>query len=74
MSQVNQAGEKGRADTFLNLRTERRAARPKLIMIDSIRMNRDWVRMAVSANNIFSQLFKLFTFLNLYFRTMVFVQ
>ncbi len=53
MSQVNQAGEKGRADTFLNLRTERRAARPKLIMIDSIRMNRDWVRMAVSANNIF---------------------
>jgi hypothetical protein len=47
-SQVNQAGEKGAADTFRNLSTQRSAPSAKLIMIDSIRMNRDWVRMAVS--------------------------
>ena len=48
VSQVSQAGEKGAADTFRNLSTQSSAASAKLIMMDSIRMNRDWVRIAVS--------------------------
>ena len=47
-SQVNHEAENAEPDTFLNLRTHKSAASPKNIMIDSIRMNLDCVRMAVS--------------------------
>ena len=45
--------EKGEFDTFLNLNVQRRAARPKNIMIDSIRMNLDCVSTAVSGKRRF---------------------
>ena len=47
-SQANQALVNGVPETFLNLMTARMAARPKNIMIDSMRMNLDWVSIAVS--------------------------
>ena len=47
-SHRNQDLENGELDTFLNLNVQSRAARPKNIMIDSIRMNLDCVRIAVS--------------------------
>ena len=50
-SQVNQALENGNPETFLNLITASNAARPKNIMMDSMRMNLDWVSMAVSDHN-----------------------
>ena len=40
-SQRNHGLEKGVEETFLNLRTQRSEARPKNIMIDSMRMNLD---------------------------------
>ena len=49
-SQANQDLLKGLLEFFLNLRTQSRAVRPKNIMMDSIRMNLDWVSKAVSAN------------------------
>ena len=47
-SQANQDLLKGLPEFFLNLRTQSRAVRPKNIMMDSIRMNLDWVSKAVS--------------------------
>ena len=51
-SQANQALVNGVPETFLNLITARMAARPKNIMIDSMRMNLDWVSIAVSDKEI----------------------
>ena len=48
-SQTNQALLKGLPLIFLNLRTQSKAVRPKNIMMDSIKMNLDWVSRAVSA-------------------------
>ena len=48
-SQMNQALLKGLPVVFLNLRTQSKAVRPKNIMMDSIKMNLDWVSRAVSA-------------------------
>ena len=48
VSQKNHSGENGFLETLLNLRTQSRAPIPKHIMIDSIRINLDWVRIAVS--------------------------
>ena len=47
-SQVNQALLKGLPLVFRNLRTQSKAVRPKNIMMDSIKMNLDWVSRAVS--------------------------
>ena len=41
VSQMNQAGLKGALDTFRNFSTASRADRPKHIMMESIKMNRD---------------------------------
>lgn len=41
LSQVNQAVVKGLLEIFLNLRTQSKEARPRKIIIDSIRMNLD---------------------------------
>ena len=49
-SQTNQALLKGLPLIFLNLRTQSKAVRPKNIMMDSIKMNLDWVSRAVSTN------------------------
>ena len=51
-SQANQALVNGVPETFLNLITARIAARPKNIMMDSMRMNLDWVSIAVSVRKI----------------------
>ena len=51
-SQANQALVNGDPETFLNLITARIAARPKNIMMDSMRMNLDWVSIAVSVGKI----------------------
>ena len=40
---------KGEQETFLNLMTQSKLARPKNIMIDSIRINLDCAKTAVSA-------------------------
>jgi hypothetical protein len=39
---------KGEQETFLNLMTQSKLARPKNIMIDSIRINLDCAKTAVS--------------------------
>ena len=46
-------GKKERAtECYLNLSTARRPASPKHIMMDSIRMKRDCVRIAVSRERV----------------------
>ena len=49
-SQRNQGLVKGEPDTFLNLSTQSKLAMPKNIMMDSIRINLDCARTAVSRN------------------------
>ena len=48
---MNQGFVKGELETFLNFITQSKEAIPKNIMIDSIRMNLDWARTAVSAKS-----------------------
>lgn len=52
VSLKNHTFVKGWLDTFLNLRTASTAVRAKHIMIDSIKMKRDWVRIALSKSKI----------------------
>ena len=55
-SQTNQALLKGLPLIFLNLRTQSKAVRPKNIMMDSIKMNLDWVSRAVSTKRKYKSL------------------
>ena len=51
LSQVNQAVVKGLLEIFLNLRTHSKEARPRKIIIDSIRMNLYWQQSITKTKN-----------------------